>query len=139
MEASLVSEIFAKSRGGLEPSFWNHRRVLCAMVGSLAVGQLVQVVGWVVEVRRFEKWTRFAVDDGSGAVLCCVCWNKESDPILGDRVVVRGKISLYREFKQLSHGSIALIEDSSYANNESIHWLQSIVQHFEVEDCKELP
>lgn len=69
------------------------------------------------------------VDDGTG-VLSCAQWREKDDsdeglfiPKLGQLVSVWGKVSEYRDVKQLTVTTIAEQEDP---NSEPLHWLEVI-------------
>ena len=69
------------------------------------------------------------VDDGSGVIPCCQ-WRKEADseeglviPQLGQLVSVYGRVSEYREERQVKVNVICIEEDP---NIEPLHWLEVI-------------
>ena len=69
------------------------------------------------------------VDDGSGVIPCCQ-WRKEADseeglviPQLGQLVSVYGRVSEYREERQVKVNAICIEEDP---NIEPLHWLEVI-------------
>ena len=74
------------------------------------------------------------VDDGSGVIPCCQ-WRKEEDseeglviPQLGQLVSVYGRVSEYREERQVKVNAICIEEDP---NIEPLHWLEAGMDRYD--------
>ncbi|KAK3752060.1 hypothetical protein QZH41_009162, partial [Actinostola sp. cb2023] len=84
----------------------------------------VAVQGILVSVDEREKLVIYKVDDGTGIIACC-CWrNTIKDSFtLGQSVTVQGKITEYRNQRQLTVNSISVEEN---LNAESLFWLDVV-------------
>ncbi|KAJ7379998.1 CST complex subunit STN1 [Desmophyllum pertusum] len=130
---------------GLNPLFWTHMKMFVKEVLSLEEYPdykgvyrycnnqpviRVEILGYVVSIDVREKLTTYGVDDGSGTISCCR-WHS-SDPSvnrtrelynLGQLVTVQGKISVFREQRQLA---VDLIYPESDLNTEVLFWLEAV-------------
>lgn len=129
---------------GLNPLFWSHMKMFVKEVQSLEEYSdykgvycysknhpvvRVEILGYIVSVDVREKLTSYGVDDGSGTIACC-CWHS-SDPNedrresynLGQLVTVQGKISVFREQRQLT---VDQIYPESDLNTEVLFWLEAV-------------
>lgn len=103
------------------------------LLGSLPVRQ-VTLLGVVVAVSNGPKFTRFAVDDGTGC-LTCVLWkaapsaasvaDEEAEfaslPLeLGELLRVQGRLTFYNDQLELVAACVNRVVD---ANEELLHWL----------------
>ena len=94
----------------------------------------VSLLGVVVAVSAGPKFTRFALDDGTGC-LTCVLWKAVSSaasvaeeeaelaaapPELGELVRVQGRLTFYNSQLELAAACINRVVD---ANEETLHWL----------------
>eukprot|EP01083_Nonionella_stella_P267154 902753_1 len=90
----------------------------------------VEVVATLIGIRKQETFAAFTVDDGTG-ILRCVFWYPKSDLSqvpkfdvnLGDTVVIRGRLSQYRNSVELAVRYIARVT-SHYS--ELLHWLDVV-------------
>lgn len=87
----------------------------------------VHIMGDVVSIQKKSKMAKYEVDDGSG-VISCTHWYLEQDseeglfiPTLGQLVSVWGKLSEYRNEKQLT---VTTIVEHADPNVEPLHWLE---------------
>eukprot|EP00697_Spironema_sp_BW2_P015480 gnl/Spiro4/6346_TR3271_c0_g2_i1.p1 gnl/Spiro4/6346_TR3271_c0_g2~~gnl/Spiro4/6346_TR3271_c0_g2_i1.p1 ORF type:complete len:171 (+),score=50.04 gnl/Spiro4/6346_TR3271_c0_g2_i1:76-513(+) len=94
-----------------------------------------EIVGVVVSVVVKDSFFKFAVDDGTGVVMCIVWLNdakhahsSTSAPPLGALVSVCGKvkISRYCSRRELSVDTVALLDDP---DAESLFWLETLQMH----------
>ncbi|CAH3188410.1 unnamed protein product [Porites evermanni] len=134
---------------GLDPLFWTHikmfvkdvyelhecadyRGVFCYANNHPVIR--VEVLGHIVSIDEKEKLTSYGVDDGSGTILCCK-WHPAASDLkstcsgnrelynLGQLVTVQGKISTFREQRQLT---VDFIYAESDPNVEVLFWLEAI-------------
>ena len=144
----MANEQAEVSEWGLDPLFWS-----CARLANVEVLSLLEhptqpgcyllhdrpvlrahVQGDIVSVRERQKNVTFGVDDGS-AVLACVLWLNEDDADvkldslqLGQLVSVRGKITVFRDERQLTVTSWHVETD---AHAQCMHWLTVMKLHRE--------
>lgn len=108
---------------GLNPLFWTHIKMFVTEVQNLKDYSdykgvycysnnfpvvRVEVTGYIVSIDTREKLTTYGVDDGSGTISCCK-WHSldrstsrgQETYELGQLVTVQGKISVFREQRQL--------------------------------------
>mgnify|MGYP002803539409 FL=1 len=124
---------------GLDPLYWANVKLFIRDVfklknypgfkGVYAISNHpivhVLVVGYIVMVGKREKLTNYLVDDGTGRISCCV-WrdqNRETDLVeatFGDLVTMMGKISTFREERQITVSNFYIETDP---NAETFHWL----------------
>jgi len=90
----------------------------------------VEILGHIVSLDVKEKLTTYGVDDGSGTIPCCRWHSSDhsSDSAvgkfsLGQLVTVQGKISVFREQRQLT---VDLIYAESDPNAEVMFWLEAV-------------
>nr|XP_058952214.1 CST complex subunit STN1-like isoform X1 [Pocillopora verrucosa] len=128
---------------GLNPLFWTHIKLFVKEVQSLKEytgykGMYrypnnypvvrVEVSGYIVSIDSREKLTTYGVDDGSGTISCCK-WHSQDLSTgqesydLGQLVTVQGKISVFREQRQLT---IDLIYPEKDPNAEVLFWLEAV-------------
>ena len=103
------------------------------LLRNLPVRQ-VTVLGVVVAVSNGPKFTRFAVDDGTGC-LTCVLWKAASSatsvadeeaeftpppPELGELLRVQGRLTFYNDQLELVAACVSRVVDT---NEELLHWL----------------
>ncbi|XP_028409616.1 CST complex subunit STN1-like [Dendronephthya gigantea] len=122
---------------GLDPLYWTHVKLFARDVlklkeypgftGVYAISNhpIVHalVVGYIVKVDKREKLTNYGVDDGTGFLPCCM-WHDQSNGIeadFGDLVTVMGRISTFREERQITLSKLNIETDS---NVEVLHWLE---------------
>ncbi|CAB4026655.1 CST complex subunit STN1 [Paramuricea clavata] len=123
---------------GLDPLYWTHVKLFVRDVlqlknysgfkGVYAISNhpiaQVLVVGYIVKVDKREKLTTYGVDDGTGCLSCCMWHNQNNDLVeatFGDLVTVMGKISVFREERQITASSFYIETDP---NVEVFHWLE---------------
>ncbi|KNC81471.1 hypothetical protein, variant [Sphaeroforma arctica JP610] len=91
--------------------------------------RLVRALGYVVSVHLFSNRQLFQVDDGTG-VISCVQWISEAAQEanastwhvqLGTLVYVSGRISTFREVRQITVSSISVEDD---VMNEALWWMR---------------
>lgn len=88
----------------------------------------VEISGYIVSIDSREKLTTYGVDDGSGTISCCK-WHSQDLSTgqesydLGQLVTVQGKISVFREQRQLT---IDLIYSEKDPNAEVLFWLEAV-------------
>lgn len=130
---------------GLNALFWTHMKMFVAEIfnlqecpdyrGAYCYARKhpvvrVQILGHIVSIDVREKLTTYGVDDGSGTIACCR-WNQSDQSMdsgrellkLGQLVTVQGKISVFREQRQLT---VDLIYSESDPNVEVLFWLEAI-------------
>ncbi|XP_032219601.2 CST complex subunit STN1 isoform X2 [Nematostella vectensis] len=124
---------------GLDPLFWIHRKMFIVEIlklteiseykGFYAINRhpfsRVEIVGYVISLHERERLITYGVDDGSGSIDCCQ-WQKDDpdeDRItleLGELICVQGKITAFREKRQITVDFIYPLEDK---NSEVLFWL----------------
>ena len=141
------------SKWGLDPTFWSYMKLAnmeilslpeheehlgCFLLGNRVVSK-IHILGDVVSVHERERNIQFSVDDGS-AVLLCVLWKNRdgadweetaSGIRLGQVVRVMGKISVFREERQVSVVSWSHVTD---VHAMCVHWLSVIKLHRDIYD-----
>eukprot|EP00742_Colponemidia_sp_Colp-10_P007115 GILJ01007643.1.p1 GENE.GILJ01007643.1~~GILJ01007643.1.p1 ORF type:complete len:326 (+),score=50.86 GILJ01007643.1:45-1022(+) len=97
----------------------------------------VETQGVVVNVKQRQQFLQYIIDDGTG-LIPCMCWleadaaQSATEPAileLGALVNVRGKLSTYRQERQIVVSTIRVEEDP---NMESWWWLETIQLRQEV-------
>lgn len=87
-----------------------------------------EVLGCIVSVDKKEKFVKYRIDDGTGVIDLCLWLNNYYDPSvltfeLGQLVSASGKMTTFRDERQLNIDQITLEDD---ANAEPFHWLEII-------------
>jgi len=130
---------------GLDALFWSHMKLFVKQIQYLQEVPdhkgvysyankhpvtRVEIVGYIVSIDVKEKLTTYGVDDGSGMIPCCR-WRQSDESVdngqeqlnLGQLVTVQGKISVFREQRQLT---VDLIYAESDPNTETLLWLETV-------------
>lgn len=130
---------------GLDALFWSHMKLFVKEIQYLQEVPdhkgvysyankhpvtRVEIVGYIVSIDVKEKLTTYGVDDGSGTIPCCR-WRQSEESVdngqeqlnLGQLVTVQGKISVFREQRQLT---VDLIYAESDPNTETLLWLETV-------------
>ncbi|XP_031552415.1 CST complex subunit STN1-like [Actinia tenebrosa] len=131
---------------GLNSTFWAHRKLFVKEIYELKESKeykgiyqsgnhviiRVEVLGTIVSVDDREKLTVYGVDDGTGIISGCY-WKINSSTIdlycLGQLVTFQGKLTTFRDQRQLTVTSIVL---ESNPNAEILFWLDVVKLNTEV-------
>eukprot|EP00124_Ichthyophonus_hoferi_P002603 Ihof_evm4s184 gene=Ihof_evmTU4s184 len=128
---------------GVDPLFWVHAKLFISDVLALSPHAYlpdtffllnhpisrVEVMGYIVSVDVRSRLTTYHVDDGSG-VISCVVWSKNNReepqfPLeLGTLVKARGRVTSYREARQITITSIG----AERINNAELLWWLEVSQ-----------
>ncbi|XP_065660607.1 CST complex subunit STN1 isoform X3 [Hydra vulgaris] len=87
-----------------------------------------EVLGCIVSKHLTNHYIKYAVDDGTGVISCCLWLNENLPSVLcsynlGDLVSVTGKLQIFRDEREIRVERLTLEED---LNIEYFHWSQII-------------
>lgn len=121
---------------GLDPVYWSEPKLDISTISRLRESQSVpgvflisnhpftrvEIVGIVIGVDKRDKYSKYEVDDSSGAAIHCMHWTPPSPVEIGDLVCIRGRITTFRAEREIKVFQIFKLSDM---NELTIHLIQS--------------
>lgn len=143
MEAQDRYDFLPVNLWGLDPLYWSHVKLFIGQIKQLKPFPdlpdtfclynhpiaRVEVVGYIVSVHTYDSKTRYAVDDGSGAINCNI-WHNSTAADGGTSGLMMGKLARFwgslKRFRNQLELSVQGYAAEHDLNTELLHWLEVV-------------